>query len=73
MSNNVDARFLGHWQVSQRRQQAMRKYLALSALGVASFDAKTLDLIADAFPIPPAEQHGRSTMARTASLMSDDR
>ncbi len=73
MGENVDARFLGHWHESQRRQEAMRTYLARSELRPESFEGKTLDLIAETLLVPPSEQHGRSPVVRTAAFMSDDR
>jgi hypothetical protein len=73
VSENVDARFLGRWHESQRRQEAMRKYLAQSELLPDSFEGKTLDLIAEALLTAPSEQHSRSPVVRTAAFMSDDR
>ena len=73
MSTNVDESFLGHWQQSQRGQQAMRRYLAQSALPTESIEGTTLNLIADALLIPPAGQHRRTPPAHTAAFTSDDR
>ena len=78
MNNPIDARFLGHWQESQRRQQARRKYLAHPSLDAESYEASTLDLIAEvfvdeAFVDRRTVQHGLSPKARTAAFMSDDR
>lgn len=73
VSTNIDERFLGRWQDSQRRQKAMRDYLAQSELEVAGFEARTLNLIADAFATHLPERGMRSSLANTASFMSDDR
>jgi hypothetical protein len=71
--SNVDERFLGHWQESRSRQQAMRSYLAKSSLGTERFEGRALDLIAEAFSSPVAGPPRSSTAARTAALLSDDR
>ena len=50
----------------------MRNYLDRSALHADGFEGRTLDLIADAFMLQDTAR-GRSPLAGTAALMSDDR
>jgi hypothetical protein len=73
VSTNIDERFLDRWHDSQRRQKAMRDHLAQSRVEVDGFEARTLNLIADAFATPPPSQVMRSSLASTSAFMSDDR